>query len=79
MLCIAALLIPCQHDLAVTTVSPFGKPPLEDVKVTLDYNTHMLYDFDERQLPYGKANHLEQQSGSTGRTVFHDLTPYCPD
>ncbi len=72
LLFIAALLIPCHHDLKVTSVSPAGTP-LQGVNVTLDYETHMLYDFDEQQLLYNKSNHLEQVTDSLGQTVFRNL------
>ncbi len=66
------LLIPCHHDLTVKTVSPEGDP-IPGVSVTLDYDTHMLYDFDEQQFLYNKANHLEQETDSEGQTVFRNL------
>ncbi len=72
LLFLAALLIPCHHDLKVTTVSTMDEP-LSDVNVSLDYETHMLYDFDEQQLLYNKSNHLEQVTDSTGQTIFRDL------
>lgn len=65
------LLIRCSHDVTVKTVNADTDNPIEGMLVTLDYDSHIIWD--DSLFFNNEHHHLEQISDSAGIAVFKDL------
>lgn len=65
------LFIKCSKDITVYCIEPMGEVPVENQPVTLDYQSHFLWN--EGKFLASDSIRLTQNTDSLGKTVFKDL------
>lgn len=65
------LFIKCSKDITVSCVEPIGELPVENIPVTMEYQSHFLWN--DGKFFTSDSIRLTQRTDSLGKTVFKDL------
>lgn len=65
------LFIKCSKDITVSCVEPIGELPVENIPVTMEYQSHFLWN--DGKFFTSDTIRLIQHTDSLGKTVFKDL------
>lgn len=65
------LFIKCSKDITVSCIEPIGELPVENLPVTMKYQSHFLWN--EGKFLASDSIQLTQRTDSLGKTVFKDV------